>query len=205
MRNCRLYLILDTQVKTYVQLFDIAQQAIGVGVNIVQVRDKHGLTRKTLAFIDQLKRLTRHKALLIVNDRLDLALASRADGVHLGQDDLPLAAARKIAGPHMIIGQSCQTWAHAMNAQQEGADYIGFGSVFETLTKPDRVPMDFNVLKKVARKVKVPLFAIGGIAVDRIAPLKSLGVERFAVCRAICLANDVPKATRAFQKEISSP
>ena len=134
----------------------------------------------------------------IINDRVDLALACGASGVHLGQEDVPVSVARKMMGPEAIIGVSCQNLQQAKQAEQEGADYIGFGSVFKTKTKPQRSPMDLKLLEEVIRKIKIPIFAIGGIAPENILTLCRIGVQRIAVCRAICEAENVRAAVRGF-------
>jgi thiamine-phosphate pyrophosphorylase len=134
----------------------------------------------------------------IVNDRLDIALAAGADGVHLGQEDLPVPEARKIAPRQLIIGASCQTPQQVMQAQAEGADYIGFGAVFKTPTKPENKEMDLASLTEAVRIAKIPVFAIGGINLENLPILKGAGIKRIAVIRAICCAPNVDKATRSF-------
>lgn len=200
----QLYLILDTDVCEEKRLFQILKQAVRSGVDIVQLRDKIGPSRATLRLATQISRYLKNKVLFIVNDRVDMALASGADGVHLGQDDLPLGIARKILGPRMIIGASCQTMAQAKKAQEDGADYIGFGSVYKTMTKPERTPMDVGLLTKAVRQIDIPVFAIGGITLNNIQPLVDLGVRRVAVTRAISLADDVPGTVHAFKKNLFS-
>ena len=206
LKNCRVYLILDTEVHRYAKLFEIARQSIQArlpdgqaGVDIIQLRDKNGLAKDVLKFSRQVLRLTEGNVPLIINDRVDVAILSGADGVHLGQGDIPLKEAREMMGSKAVIGVSCQTLQHAQKAQREGADYIGFGSVFKTLTKPKRSPMDLNLLKEVIKKIHIPVFAIGGINLDNVRQLKEMGVERFAVCRAICEAENVREVVREFK------
>ena len=201
--DCRLYLILDSDVAEYDRLFSVAKESIKGGVDVFQWRDKSARTSDSLAFARKLRKMINPaKALFIVNDRVDLALAAQADGVHLGQDDLPLIAARKILPPGGLVGISCQTLEHSRRAQRQGADYIGFGSVFKTLTKPGRVPMDLKILRTVVKKTKIPLFAIGGITALNIQQLTSIGVRRVAVCRDICLARDVRAAASDLKKNV---
>ena len=206
LKNCKLYLILDTEVHSYTKLFEIAKQSIQArlpdgqaGVDIIQLRDKNGLAKDVLKFSKQVLRLTEGKVPFIINDRVDVAILCGADGVHLGQEDIPLKEARKVMGPKVVIGVSCQTFKHAQKAQREGADYIGFGSIFKTLTKPKRSPIDLNLLKEVIKKIHIPVFAIGGVNLDNIRQLKEIGVERFAVCRAICEAENVREVVREFK------
>ena len=196
-------MILDTEVCSYKKLFDIAAQAVKLGIDIIQLRDKQGLGKDILNFSKRLVTLTqKSQTIFIVNDRADIALAAKADGVHLGQDDLPLIEARKILKPQALMGISCQTLKQALKAQREGADYIGFGSVFKTLTKPGRNPMDLDLLKRVIKTVKIPVFAIGGINLTNMAQLKKTGVRRIAVCRVVCESKNVQKTIKEFQSLI---
>ncbi len=200
MRHSKLYLILDTQVNDYEEIFKIAQQALKAGVDIVQLRDKFGCDEDFLNCAYRLRKLTHKRIPFIVNDRIDIALAVNADGVHVGQEDIPLKITRRLMGPKKIIGVSCQTYKDALAAQKEGADYIGFGSVFKTLTKPSRQPMNLNILKRVVSDMEIPVFAIGGINLQNIAQLFSIGVKHMAVCRAICLSEEVVSVVKDFKK-----
>jgi thiamine-phosphate pyrophosphorylase len=202
LKDARLYLILDRQVKPYQQLFEIAKKAIFAGVDIIQLRDKTGSAKDIIDFSKHIREFTKNRIPYIINDRVDLAVISRASGVHLGQDDMPLIYARKMLGKNALIGMSCQTFAHAQKAQKEGADYIGFGSVFTTLTKPDRSPMDIELLKKVIEYSKIPVFAIGGIDLRNIVKLKVAGARQIAVCRAIVQAKNVGRAVKQLKMSI---
>ena len=203
LRNSKLYLILDREVNSYDELFDIVKKSVPAGVDVIQLRDKYGTAKNILDFSKRIKKIIRNRALYIINDRMDLALAGQADGVHLGQDDCPIPVARRLLGKKFIIGASCQTPEHARAAQKEGADYIGFGSIFKTLTKPHRFPMDLKLFARVHRMIKIPIFPIGGINLDNIHQLRAMGVGRVAVCRAIGEAKDVAKATKNFGKILS--
>ena len=200
--EANLYLILDRQVQPYEQLFEIARAAIQAGVDIVQLRDKQGAAEDILNFSKRLSGLVRERALVMVNDSVDAALAGYADGVHLGQGDMPLAKARSLLGSEAVIGISCQTLEQAQEAELNGADYVGFGSVFKTLTKPGRGPMDLDLLEEVVQAVTIPVFAIGGITLSGLNVLIPRGVQRVAVCREICLASDVKEVVRQFKKSL---
>ena len=205
LNDARLYLVLDTQVADYEQLFAILKQAVQAGVEIVQLRDKNGTTRPMCDFSRRAMAWIERRALFIVNDRLDVAMACGADGVHLGQDDLPLHEARALAGPEMIIGVSCQTMEHVQAAQRDGgADYIGFGSVFQTETKPGRKPMDLRLLTDVYRWAAVPVFAIGGITLENLDCVLQTGADRIAVTRAISCAPNIGQTVEAFQRRLHS-
>lgn len=201
--DCNLYLILDTQVCSYQRLFDIACEAVAAGVDIVQLRDKAGAPKDILHFSQKFLKAVKGKVPYIINDRIDVALAVGADGVHLGQEDLNLSLARKLLGSKALIGCSCQTLQHLSKAKKDKPDYIGFGSVFKTLTKPHRDSMSLNVLKKAVAALDLPFFAIGGITLKNIEILRSVGVRRFAVCRDICLAKNVTKTVSDFKRLIN--
>ena len=202
--NARLYLVLDTAVRGYDELFDIMKVAVQSGVDVVQLRDKQGSARDIFNFSRRALGYLKKKVPFIINDRVDLVLASQADGVHLGQDDLPVATARKILGKKAIIGASCQTLAHAVAARKAEADYIGFGSVFKTLTKPDRQAMDLRLFSAVVKKSRLPVFAIGGIDLENVRTIFAAGGRRVAVTRALCLAGDCRAAARNLRKTIDA-
>ena len=197
-----MYLILDRKVASYDRLFDIAKESVKYGVDIVQLRSKYGTAEEILAFSKKILALLKGKIPYVVNDRIDLAMTCGADGVHVGQDDLPLTLARRLMRPKAIIGVSCQNLEDALRAQKEGATYIGFGSIFKTLTKPGRKPMDLKYFKKVLDKIKIPVFAIGGINKDNVPILKAVGARHFAVSRSICLANSIKDATLKLKEII---
>ncbi|TAM38832.1 thiamine phosphate synthase [bacterium] len=184
LKRSRLCLILDKPG------FDIRASGIG----IIQLRDKISAKPDILKSALKLaRRLRRSNTLLIVNDHPDLALLSGADGVHLGQADMPLDKARLILGKEMIIGVSCHNLAQALKAQKQGADYIGIGPIYATATKPEYKPIGLKVLKQLEGKIKIPYFAIGNINKNNIAKIISTGCRRAAVCRAAGAAKDLLK------------
>ena len=203
LNDARLYLILDRSVHSYEKLFEIAKKAMVAGVDVMQLRDKTGQAKEILDFSRRILGMTKGRVPYIINDRVDLAMVSGSSGVHLGQDDVPLVTARKLMGEKALIGVSCQTFAHAQKAERGGADYIGFGSVFKTLTKPDRQPLDAELLKKVFKDIKIPVFAIGGIDLANVVQLKTIGVDRIAVCRAICQAKNVEETVKQFKASVN--
>ncbi len=196
----KLYLILDTEVLGPARLLQVLKDSVRAGIDIVQLRDKKSSARDILGFCRHILKITRHQIPFIVNDRADLALLSGADGLHVGQEDLSLPQARKLMGPRKLIGVSCQQSAHALKAQAQGADYIGFGSVFKTQTKPQRRAMDLTLLRRVLQQVQIPVFPIGGISRGNIQSLLPCGVRRAAVCRDILLAKDPGRAVREMKK-----
>ncbi|MEI6438194.1 MAG: thiamine phosphate synthase [Candidatus Omnitrophota bacterium] len=195
--GCKLYLILDAGVCSYDRLFEVLKAASQSGVDIVQLRDKVGFVKDILRLSKQSVSWLKGRVPFIVNDRVDIAKASGASGVHLGQDDFPVDEARRILGPRAIIGVSCQNAAHIRRALRERADYIGFGSVFKTLTKPERLPMDHTKLREAVRIAEgngLPLFAIGGISSSNVGQVRDQDVRRVAVCRDIMLAEDTRRS-----------
>ena len=200
--GAKIYFILDTEVSGYNRLWDVARQAIEGGVDIIQLRDKKGLAKDILKFSEKILKFLKGRIPFIINDRVDVACALGASGVHIGQDDLPLSFARKMLGKEATIGVSCQTLLQARRAEDEGADYIGFGSVFKTKTKPWRRPMDLIRLVEVNRKIKIPVFAIGGIDLKNAGVLSQLGIRRIAVCRSICESPHIQQAVRTLKKQL---
>ncbi len=202
--RAKVYVVLDRAIADYRKLFDVLKFCVDAGADIVQLRDKNGSAKEIFSFVRDALYLTRGKLLFIVNDRLDIALAAGCDGVHLGQDDLPVAEARRIAGAGLVIGTSCQTIEHLYQAEAAGADYVGFGSVFKTLTKPQRSPMPLEVLKSAGAQSHIPVFPIGGITLDNIDQVTALGINRVAVTRAVCLSDDAGSVIRSFRSKLSN-
>ncbi len=159
---------------------------LDAGIRIVQYREK---SAPTVEEAKELKRLCAHYgALFIVNDRLDIAIASDADGVHLGQDDTPIAAAKKQFGG--IIGVSATSLGEAFMAQEGGADYLGIGAMFSTDTKSDAKLVSFEEFRKIREKVSLPIYAIGGIKYENIQMIKRLGADGIAVISSVLAAPD---------------
>ena len=204
LRRAKVYVVLDRSVVDYTKLFDLLGICVDAGADVVQLRDKSGSAKEILSFARDALKLTRGKLLFIVNDRLDIALAAGCDGVHLGQEDLPIEEARRIAGSGLMIGVSCQTLEHLQEAESAGADYVGFGSVFKTLTKPQRSPMPLDVLKSAWVQSHIPMFPIGGITLDNISQLLALGMNRVALTRGICLASDPAVVIRELKMRLSN-
>ncbi|MDA0266829.1 MAG: thiamine phosphate synthase, partial [Cyanobacteria bacterium] len=176
------------------------------GLRLVQYRDKETDDRDLILVAQQLKDLChRYGALFLVNDRVDLALAVDADGVHLGQKDLPIATARALLGPQRIIGRSTTNPEEMAKALAEGADYIGVGPVYATPTKPDRAAAGLDYVRYAAEHATVPWFAIGGIDGDNLADVLAAGAERVAIVRAIMTAEHPTQMTRALIAQLQIP
>lgn len=177
-------------------LYETVFTALRAGVTFIQYRQKEGTRREIYEEASKLRKLTRHfNATLIINDYADIALAVGADGVHLGQDDLPLAEARKIMG-EKIIGVSTHDLRQAKDASMGKADYIGFGPVFETRTKDAGKPRGLDNLRRIKQNVGVPVVAIGGINIDNIGSVFQAGADAAAVASAICSGDVSANAAR---------
>jgi thiamine-phosphate pyrophosphorylase len=184
------YAIVDPEALGGRQPLAVAAAALDAGISVIQLRAKKLSAADTLALARAIRELcARRHALLIVNDRLDVALAASASGVHLGQDDLPLAAARAVAGPGFIIGVSTHSLAEARAAQAGGADYIGFGAMYATATKTGVTPpQGLGRLREIVAAVGIPVVAIGGVTPERLPELKAAGAAAAAVISALCAA-----------------
>ncbi|MEB3157912.1 MAG: thiamine phosphate synthase [Synechococcus sp.] len=180
------------------------QAALQAGVGLIQYRAKDGHDRERLAEAQALADLCRaHGALFIVNDRIDLALLVDADGVHLGQDDLPTDAARRLIGESRLLGRSTHNLAQLEAAQQDDCDYLGVGPIYATGTKPEKVPQGLLWARQASDHATLPWFAIGGIQADRLPELLDAGVCRVAVVGAIMAAADSGAATETLLKALT--
>lgn len=185
-----IYLVAQTNVCTPERLLKVVEDALRGGVTLVQLREKNAETGAFVATAQALSGLLkRYNTPLIINDRIDVALACDAAGVHLGQNDMPLGLARKILGFNKIIGISASNVQEAITAEQGGADYIGAGAVYATPTKTDAgTPLGLTGLKAITRAVKIPVVAIGGINVNNAALVRQQGASGVAVVSAVMAA-----------------
>ena len=201
--HCRLYVIIDRAAAGDRDLVDVASAAIRGGADVLQLRDKTASPRKFLEEAECLLSVTRRAGIpLIINDRVDVAHAVGADGVHLGQEDLPLAAARRILGFERLIGQSTHSLEQACTAAAEGADYLGCGPIFPTPTKPGSGSVGTALIRPVIQAVRIPVVCIGGIDAGNIAQVLEAGADRVAIVRAVCAAEDPEAAARALKHQL---
>jgi thiamine-phosphate pyrophosphorylase len=199
--DLRLMVITDRELARPRNVIDIVDEVLQAGAPAIQLRDKSATAADLLALARSILPLARaHGALLIVNDRLDVALAAGADGVHLGPDDLPVSAARRIAPPGFVIGYSTDDPERARAAERDGASYIGCGAVFGTSTKAEAAAEQIGPggLDRVARAVSIPVIGIGGIGPANAASLKRTAAAGVAVVSAIMAATDPAAVTRAL-------
>jgi thiamine-phosphate diphosphorylase len=200
-----LYVILDRSAARERDLGGLLESVITGGARIVQLREKAWPSGRLLPLAERLRARCRAAGVtFIVNDRVDLALAVGADGVHLGQDDLPARAARPLLRPGMILGRSTHSVEQARAAVAEGADYIAVGSMFPTATKPDFELVGPDLIRKLRPEVPVPLIGIGGITPANVAEVVGAGADGVAVISAVCGADDPAEATRRFLRAIAA-
>jgi len=183
---------------------DVARAAIKGGATVVQLRDKHASTGELFVYASELREITREAGvMLIINDRIDIALAVEADGVHLGQEDIALEVAKRVLGHNYIIGISATNLEEAIEASRGGADYIGLGPIFPTPSKDDAAPpMGLDGLEAVKAVVDVPIVAIGGLTRDNIEDTVKAGSDGIAVISAITSADDMEKAAQELSDMI---
>lgn len=170
-------------------------------IGLIQLRDKHGTKTDILKFATKLvKCLALTKTLLIINDYADVALAALADGVHLGQEDFSIREARKVIGKDRIVGVTCHNLSEALKAQNEGADYIGIGPLYTTITKPGCPGIGLKAAAALKAKIKIPYFAIGNIGEGNLGKITAAGIRRIAVCRSILDAGDPQQAAKRLHR-----
>lgn len=188
---------------SHITCVEMSSLALNAGVRWVQYRDKKSARHRLYCNALTIRRLTRQAgACFIMNDHPDIAVAAEADGVHLGQDDMPIADARKVVGAEMIIGISTHNIQEALQAEAEGADYIGFGPMYHTSTKDAGSPRGLEMLDMVRKSVKIPVVAIGGIDADAVSSVISAGANAVAVAGGI-LRGDMSVNTKAFVNKLS--
>lgn len=190
-----LYLVTDRQLMSCDSLTEVVEQAILGGCTMIQLREKE---LPSLEFYNQavaVKQVTeRYHIPLIINDRIDIAMAVQATGVHIGQHDLPAAAVRKVIGENMLLGVSASSIAEAIQAQQDGADYLGVGAMFPTGTKTDADSVSMEELQKIRTAVSLPIVVIGGINKGNAGRFKPMGIDGLAVVSAIIAQSDIKVA-----------
>lgn len=200
------YVITDRRTAGDRSLLDIVRAAIRGGATVVQLREKAASTRAMIELGQALLEITRAAGIpLIVNDRVDVALAIGAEGVHVGQDDMPAAMARRLIGPDRILGVSARTVEEAIQAERDGADYLGAGDVFGTPTKPDAgPPIGVEGLRQIVRAVSIPVVAIGGVTPQNASAAIGAGAVGVAVISAVVGAPDPEAAARQLREVVEA-
>lgn len=190
-----IYLVTDRDVLRGRDLIKCIEESILGGVTLVQLREKNVTSREFYEIAIKVKEVTsRYNIPLIINDRLDIALAIDADGLHIGQKDLPASVARKILGKDKILGVSAATLQESLKAEKDGADYLGVGAVFSTSTKKDTRDVSYETLSSITSSVNIPVVAIGGINEKNVTKLKESNIDGIAVISCILGKEDVKGA-----------
>lgn len=195
------YLVTDRRNKTDEEFLNIIEEAIKGGTTVVQLREKTASTKEFYDLALRVKEITsRYGVPLLINDRIDIALAVDSEGVHIGQDDMPADIAREIIGEDKILGVSASTVEEAKKAEKDSADYIGSGAVFPTATKDDADSVSKEELKEIVDSIDIPVVAIGGIVVENANTLKGSGIAGFSVVSAIMSAEDPKEASKKLKE-----
>ncbi|WP_252231786.1 thiamine phosphate synthase [Clostridium sp. ZBS15] len=197
-----IYLVTDRDLMSTETLEEAVEQSILGGATLVQLREKECSSHDFYETALKIKKITqKYNIPLIINDRVDIALAVDADGIHIGQSDLPATIVRNIIGEDKILGVSAGNLDEALKAQKDSADYIGVGAMYSTETKKDATSTTMNELKKIMKKVSIPVVGIGGINKERVKDFKETNIDGLAIVSAIIAQKDIEKATRELKEE----
>ena len=192
------YLVTDSGLSRKGTLSDV-QETVESGCRIVQYREKNKSTKEMICEASEVRRICRDKAIFLVNDRIDVALAVDADGVHIGQDDMPIETARKLLGDDKIIGLTVHNRDEAIRAEKNGADYVGLGSIFDTATKKDAGNgIGPERIREVKNAIKIPVVAIGGINKENCESVIQNGADSLVAISAVVCSDDVKRETKYF-------
>ena len=200
-----LYLCTDRELMSTDTLEEAVEQAVRGGCTVVQLREKDCTSLEFYETAKKVKEITdRYQVPLIINDRVDIALAVGADGVHVGQDDLPAGEVRRILGPDKIVGVSAGSVKEAVKAEEDGADYLGVGAMYATSTKEDADVTSREELLRIREAVDLPIVVIGGINRSNYRNFKGIGVNGLAVVSAVIAADDIEAAARELSEGFRS-
>ena len=204
LKACKIYLVTDEKACLEKDFYACIEEAIKGGVKIVQLREKNISTKDFYEKALKVKEICKnYGALFIINDRLDIAQVVGADGVHLGQSDMPIEKAREILKDKFLIGATARNVEEAKIAELLGADYIGSGAIFGTNTKDNAKKLEMEELKKIVASVKIPVFAIGGINIDNVGILKNIGLQGICAVSGILSEKDCKKAVDIMLKKFN--
>lgn len=197
-----LYLVTDSHIVNRQELYKRVEQAILGGCTMVQLREKDISSLDFYRQALELKQITeKYRVPLIINDRVDIALAVKAAGVHIGQNDIPVSVARDIIGRNMLLGVSVTSLNEAEQAAKDGASYLGVGAIFPTKTKKDAILVPMGELKKIRQTIKLPIVVIGGINKENAKIFSTMGIDGLAVISAIIAQPDSRKAALEIREE----
>ena len=204
LKTCKIYLVTDEKACLEKDFYSCIEEAIKGGVGIVQLREKNISTKDFYEKALKVKEICKNYGILfIINDRLDIAQAVGADGVHLGQSDMPIEEARKILKDKFLIGATARNMEEAKRAELLGADYIGSGAIFGTSTKDNAKKLEMEELKKIVASVKIPVFAIGGININNVGSLKNIGLQGICSVSGILSEKNCKKAVDIMLKNFN--
>ncbi len=196
-----LYLVTDSTGLTEQEFLSRIEQALQGGVTLLQIREKERSTREYIHLAAQVHELAkRYSVPLLVDDRIDVALAVNAEGVHVGQTDMPVNIARRLLGPDKIVGATAKTVPQAIEAWQQGASYLGVGAIYPTTTKVVTVITSTQTLADICAAVPIPVNAIGGLNKDNLGVLKGTGIQGICVVSAI-MKSETPRAAAQLLRE----
>ena len=200
-----LYLCTDRDLMSSATIEENVELAIKGGCTVIQLREKNCSSKEFYDLAVSVKKITdKYNVPLIINDRVDIAMAVDAAGVHIGQSDLPADVVRRIIGADKIIGVSTAKLAEALKAVKDGADYLGVGAMYSTDTKTDARPVTMEELKKIRTNVDIPIVVIGGINMNTLGNFKNIGIDGLAVVSAIVAQPDVEKAAKDMYEAFTS-
>lgn len=195
----RLYLVTNRYQDSLESFLEKVETACRSGVTIIQLREKNLTTNQYYQLAKQVKEITdAYQVPLIIDDRLDVCLAVDAAGLHIGDDELPVSVARQVLGPEKILGVTAKTVKRALEAETSGADYLGTGAIFPTITKENAPITLISTLKTICQTVAIPVVAIGGLTSENIDQLSGTGIAGVAVVRDLMQAKDIEAKTKAF-------
>ena len=205
LKDCRLYGIVDLSYITVAEAPRIARAMIEGGIDLIQLRGKGHRVEELAALAAELHAITSPQATpLIINDHAEIARMVEVEGVHVGQDDLSVAEARRIAGRSLLIGKSTHTLGQAKAAETEGADYIGFGPLFATPTKPNYAAIGLADIAQVHREVNLPIFCIGGIKLTNLPEVIAAGARKVVIVSGLLQSKDLAATARAAKQLLSA-
>lgn len=202
MERLKVYLVTDSNILKGRDFYDSIEASLKAGIKVIQLREKDCLGKEFLEKAYKLRELTKkYNALLIINDRVDIALLVDADGVHVGQKDIPAKEVRRLIGKDKILGVSARNIEQAQNAKEAGADYIGVGAMFNTSTKLDADNVTFDELASIKSTVDIPIVCIGGITLENKTQLDKFNVAGYAVVSAILGKEDIYEESKKWMED----
>lgn len=203
MKELKLYLVTDSAILEGRDFYNCIEETLKGGVTILQLREKDASGKEFLERAIKLRELTKkYNVKFIINDRVDIAMLCDADGVHIGQSDIPANKVRELIGEDKIVGVSARTVEEAIKAKENGADYIGVGAMFTTTTKLDAKAVSIEELKEIKKVVDLPIVTIGGLSLNNIDKLKECDIDGYAVVSAILGASDIRLECEKWIKKI---